>query len=135
ASTRTATVWSTTSRRAAPGCTARTPPACRRPRASAVGRLREPNEGHEAVDEVAARAREPSVVRELPERRVRLVRERAVDAALAGVVGGERERPLAVALVERGEVARGGLGGAPRLEALVSARAHHEPEAACRGAP
>ena len=45
--------------------------------------------------------------------------ERAGDAAFAGIVGGEREGPVAEAAVELAQVARGGEGGLFGIRALV----------------
>src|SRR5204862_144222 len=56
--------------------------------------------------------------------------ERPVDPVLARVISGKSERPVAVALVEEAEVARGGARGTLGLQAVVAMGVHHQPEAA-----
>ena len=54
----------------------------------------------------------------------------AIDASLPCVVGGERQRPLAIAPVQVGEVARRRAGRSLGIEPIVAPAVDHEPEAA-----
>jgi len=72
------------------------------------------------------------VLGELPEVGVRLAGERAVDPVLAGVVRGERQRPLAVAGAEVTKVARRGLGGALGMDPIVALAVDDEAPLPCR---
>src|SRR5206468_9752440 len=83
---------------------------------------------------VAADAREVATLGEAPERRFGIAGERPVDPVLARVISGKSERPVAVALVEEAEVARGGARGPLGLQAVVAMGVHHQPEAAGGGA-
>src|SRR5439155_604193 len=79
------------------------------------------DDGEEAGHVVAAAAREVAALGEAPERRFGIAGERAVDPALARVVGGQREGPVAVAVVEEAEILRGGARGPPGLHTGVGA--------------
>src|SRR5262249_46723579 len=79
-----------------------------------------------------AGTREAAAVGEFPEGRRRVTGEGAIDAMLAGIVGGESERPFTVAVVEKAEIARGSQRGALGLEALVLAGGHDQTEASGR---
>src|SRR5581483_901098 len=92
----------------------------------------EPREREEARHERRRVRRQEARVGELPERRARTARERAIDARLAGVVGGEGERPVVVPLVEQSEVPRGGVGRPVERDTVVARRRDDEAEAAGR---
>src|SRR5205823_2666991 len=85
--------------------------------------------GKKARYVVLALPRQAPARRELPERRVRLPRERPVDAAFARVVGGERQRPVAEAGVEEAQVADGCTRRTRGVGSVVALRVDDEAEA------
>src|SRR5438034_1011576 len=91
-------------------------------------------EGVEAGHVLAAGVRQVAALGEAPERRFGIAGERPVHAAFPRIVGGERERPVAVAVVEEAEIMRGGARGPLGVHAVVAVGVHHQPEAAGGGA-
>src|SRR5439155_10543817 len=88
------------------------------------------HDGEEAGHVLAAAAREPAALGEAPEGRLGIAGEGAVHTVFSRIIGGERERPVVVALVEQAEVPRGGARRPLGLQAVVAMGVHHQPEAA-----
>src|SRR6187397_3035336 len=97
--------------------------------------LGDADEREEARHVVAADARQVVLLGEVPEGRAGRAAERAIDASLAAVVGGERQRPVLVAVVEVAQVADGGFGCALRMQPVVPLLGDHQAEAARRRRP
>src|SRR6185503_4176818 len=97
--------------------------------------LGDPHEREEARDVVAADARQVTLLGEVPEGRAGRAAERPIDTPLAAVVGGERQRPVLVAIVEVAQVADRGFGRALRVHAVVALLVDDQTEAARRPRP